>query len=68
MSDDQESFDASAVIEAVTESLLGQAPTLTRLDVAKKAGLPPEVNAARWRYEKITRFTILPRDFTLDHD
>jgi adenylate cyclase len=49
MSDDQESFDASAVIEAVTESLLGQAPTLTRLEVAKKAGLPPEVNAARWR-------------------
>jgi adenylate cyclase len=49
MSDDQESFDASAVIEAVTESLLGQAPTLTRLEVAKKSGLAPEVNAARWR-------------------
>jgi adenylate cyclase len=49
MSDDPESFDASAVIEAVTEALLGQAPTLTRLEVAKKSGLPPEVNAARWR-------------------
>lgn len=47
--DDQESFDASAVIEAVTEALLGQSPTLTRLEVAKKSGLPPEVNAARWR-------------------
>jgi len=49
MSDDQESFDASAVIEAVTETLLGQSPTLTRLEVAKKSGLAPEVNAARWR-------------------
>ena len=49
MSDDPESFDASAVIEAVTEALLGQSPTLTRLEVAKKSGLPPEVNAARWR-------------------
>jgi adenylate cyclase len=46
---DTESFDASAVIAAVTESLLGQSPTLTRLEVAKKSGLPPEVNAARWR-------------------
>src|SRR5690349_18815984 len=49
MTDDQESFDASAVIEAVTQTLLGQSPTLTRLEVAKKSGLPPEVNAARWR-------------------
>jgi len=49
MTDDQESFDASAVIEAVTETLLGQAPTLTRLEVAKKSGLAPEINAARWR-------------------
>lgn len=49
MTDDHESFDASAVIEAVTEMLLGQAPTLTRLDVARRSGLPPEVNAARWR-------------------
>ncbi|HKY58817.1 MAG TPA: adenylate/guanylate cyclase domain-containing protein [Aeromicrobium sp.] len=49
MTDDQESFDASAVIEAVTEALLGQPPTLTRLEVARKSGLPPEVNAARWR-------------------
>jgi adenylate cyclase len=49
MADDDESFDASAVIEAVTESLLGQAPTLTRLEVAKQSGLPPEINAARWR-------------------
>ncbi len=49
MTDDQESFDASAVIEAVTETLLGQPPTLTRLEVARKSGLAPEVNAARWR-------------------
>jgi len=49
MSDDDESFDASAVIEAVTETLLGQSPALTRLEVAKKSGLAPEVNAARWR-------------------
>jgi adenylate cyclase len=49
MTDDQESFDASAVVEAVTETMLGQSPTLTRLEVAKKAGLAPEVNAARWR-------------------
>jgi adenylate cyclase len=49
MTDDHESFDASAVIEAVTETLLGQSPTLTRLEVAKKSGLAPEVNAARWR-------------------
>jgi adenylate cyclase len=49
MTDDQESFDASAVIEAVTETLLGQPLTLTRLEVAKKSGLPPEQNAARWR-------------------
>ncbi|HUP99543.1 MAG TPA: adenylate/guanylate cyclase domain-containing protein [Aeromicrobium sp.] len=49
MTDDQESFDASAVIEAVTETLLGQPLTLTRLEVARKSGLPPEHNAARWR-------------------
>jgi adenylate cyclase len=49
MADDQESFDASAVIEAVTETLLGQPLTLTRLEVAKRSGLPPELNAARWR-------------------
>jgi adenylate cyclase len=49
MTDDQESFDASAVIEAITETLLGQSPTLTRLEVAKRSGLAPEVNAARWR-------------------
>jgi adenylate cyclase len=49
MADDQESLDASAVVEAVTEAMLGQQPTLTRLEVAKRSGLPPEVNAARWR-------------------
>ena len=47
MTDDEESFDASAIIEAITETLLGQSPTLTRLEVAKKSGLAPEVNAAR---------------------
>jgi len=54
MSDDPESEDAgsddvSAIIEAITETLLGQPLTLTRLDVAKKSGLPAELNAARWR-------------------
>jgi len=49
MADDPESLDASAVVEAVTETMLGQPPTLTRLEVAKRSGLPPEVNAARWR-------------------
>lgn len=50
MTDDQESaFDASQVIEAVTALLLGQAPSLTRLEVARKVGLPPELNSARWR-------------------
>lgn len=41
--------NVSEIIEAITETLLGQPLTLTRLDVAKKAGLLPEVNAARWR-------------------
>ncbi|HUS22298.1 MAG TPA: adenylate/guanylate cyclase domain-containing protein [Aeromicrobium sp.] len=49
MTDDEESFDASAVVEVVTETMLGQPPTLTRLEVAKRSGLAPEVNAARWR-------------------
>ncbi len=48
-SSDTASFDPSAVIEAITETLLGQSPALTRLEVAKKSGLAPEVNAARWR-------------------
>jgi adenylate cyclase len=47
--EEESSFDASQVIEALTALLLGQAPNLTRLDVAKKTGLPPEVNSARWR-------------------
>src|SRR5262245_21642313 len=50
MADDQEdSSDASAVIEALTETLLGQPLALTRQDVSKKSGLPLETNAARWR-------------------
>jgi adenylate cyclase len=50
MTDDQEStFDASEVIEAITALLLGQSPTLTRIEVAKRVGLPPEHNSARWR-------------------
>jgi adenylate cyclase len=50
MTDDQEpTFDASQVIEAVTALLLGQTPNLTRLEVAKRVALPPEVNSARWR-------------------
>lgn len=50
MTDDEESnFDPSQVIEAVTALLLGQTPNLTRIDVAKRVGLPPEINSARWR-------------------
>ena len=50
MADDEESsFDASDVIEAVTALLLGHAPSMTRLELAKRVGLPPELNAARWR-------------------
>ena len=49
MSEGPESDDVSAIIEAITETILGQPLTLTRLDVAKKSGLPAELNAARWR-------------------
>jgi long-chain acyl-CoA synthetase len=31
-------------------------------------GVVDEVNAERSRYEQIKRFTILPRDFTMEHD
>ena len=31
-------------------------------------GIVDEVNADRSRYEQIKRFTILPRDFTMDDD
>lgn len=48
-SGDTGSDDVSAIIEAITETLLGQPLTLTRLEVAKKSGLPPELNASRWR-------------------
>lgn len=48
-SDPARSDNVSEIIEAITETLLGQPLTLTRLDVAKKSGLLPEVNAARWR-------------------
>jgi len=43
------SDNVSEIIEAITETLLGQPLTLNRLEVAKKAGLPPELNASRWR-------------------
>jgi adenylate cyclase len=59
MSDDPESSnpesdntgtdDVSAIIEAISETLLGQPLTLTRLEVARKSGLPAELNASRWR-------------------
>jgi adenylate cyclase len=48
-SDVPESDDVSEIIEAITETLLGQPLTLTRLEVAKKSGQPPELNASRWR-------------------
>lgn len=47
--DPKESDDVSEIIEAITETLLGQPLTLTRLEVAKKSGLAPELNASRWR-------------------
>lgn len=44
-----EGADAAAIIDALTEALLGQPLTLTRLDVARRTGIPAQVNAARWR-------------------
>ena len=48
-SDSPTSDNVSAIIEAITETLLGQPLTLTRLEVAKKSGQLPELNASRWR-------------------
>jgi long-chain acyl-CoA synthetase len=44
--------------------------SLARSDEVRELvqGIVDEVNADRSRYEQIKRFTILPRDFTMDHD
>jgi long-chain acyl-CoA synthetase len=44
--------------------------SLARTDEVRELvqGIVDEVNADRSRYEQIKRFTILPRDFTMDHD
>ena len=44
--------------------------TLAQADEVRELvqGIVDEVNAERSRYEQIKRFTILPRDFTMDHD
>ncbi|MFL6088742.1 MAG: adenylate/guanylate cyclase domain-containing protein [Aeromicrobium sp.] len=57
MDDGTEEVDPAAIIDALTEALLGQPLTLTRLDVARRTGIPDEVNAARWRtlgYPEVT--------------
>ena len=47
--EDEPAFDPSAVIEAVSTFLLGEAPSLSREDVAELSGLPPEITRQRWR-------------------
>ena len=41
--------DPSAVIEAITELMLGEAPHLRRADVSEQSGVPQDVARARWR-------------------
>lgn len=47
--EDEPTFDPSVVIEAVSTFLLGEAPSLSREDVAELSGLPPEITRQRWR-------------------
>lgn len=42
-------LDSSAVIRAITELMLGEAPHLRRADVSEQSGVPPDVARARWR-------------------
>ena len=42
-------LDSSAVIRAITELMLGEAPHLRRADVAEQSGVPSDVARARWR-------------------
>jgi adenylate cyclase len=42
-------LDSSAVIQAITELMLGEAPHLRRADVSEQSGVPPDVARARWR-------------------
>ena len=50
MTDDAEpALDASVVIDALTELMLGESPHLRRADVSEQSGVPPEVARARWR-------------------
>ena len=42
-------LDSSAVIQAITELMLGEAPHLRRADVSEQSGVPQDVARARWR-------------------
>jgi adenylate cyclase len=42
-------LDSSAVIRAITELMLGEAPHLRRADVSEQSGVPLDVARARWR-------------------
>jgi adenylate cyclase len=42
-------LDSSAVIRAITELMLGEAPHLRRADVSEQSGVPADVTRARWR-------------------
>jgi adenylate cyclase len=42
-------LDSSAVVQAITELMLGETPHLRRADVAEQSGVPPDVARARWR-------------------
>jgi adenylate cyclase len=46
---DTETRDLSEALEAVERYLLGEAPTLTRVQVAEQAGVPIEVAQELWR-------------------
>jgi adenylate cyclase len=42
-------LDSSAVIQAITELMLGEAAHLRRADVSEQSGVPQDVARARWR-------------------
>ncbi|MFL6090117.1 MAG: adenylate/guanylate cyclase domain-containing protein [Aeromicrobium sp.] len=44
-----EAYDIDTAIDALTQAVLGQPVTLTRLDLAKRTGVSPEDQARRWR-------------------
>ncbi len=46
---EEPTLDSSAVIQAIHELMLGEAPHLTRADVAERSGVDPDLARARWR-------------------